>query len=83
MAKLLGIQGKLDSKKKLSEFRGREFNVLDILYIRNEYSIEFLKLLSSMLHFDNKKRMKLKDLFYHPIFSQSITKSAKKMPEPM
>jgi len=82
-AKLLGIEGKLDTKKKLSEFRDREFNVLDILYIRNEYSIEFLRLVASMLHFDNKKRMKLKDLFKQPIFSPDITKDVKKMSIPI
>jgi hypothetical protein len=65
----LGVESKLDSKKKLSEFRGREFNIMDVLYIRNEYSMEFLKLMGSMLHFDSKKRMKLRDVFKQEIFS--------------
>lgn len=68
-AKMLGLEGKLDSKKKLSSFRDREFNIFDTLYIRKEYSEEFLKMISSMLHFENKKRMKLRDLFYQPLFS--------------
>jgi hypothetical protein len=66
------VEGKLDSKKKLSEFKDREFNVMDILYIRNEYSMEFLKLMGSMLHFDNKKRIKLRDLYNQELFSEEM-----------
>ncbi len=62
----------MDSKKKLSEFKDREFNVMDILYIRNEYSMEFLKLMGSMLHFDNKKRIKLRDLYNQELFSEEM-----------
>jgi hypothetical protein len=69
LAKLLGVEGRLDSKKKLSEFKDREFRIMDVLYIRNEYSMDFLKLMGSMLHFDNKKRIKLRELYKQEIFS--------------
>lgn len=75
---MLGVEGKLDSKRKLSSFKDREFDFFDTQYLKKEYSEEFLKMISSMLHFNSKKRLKLKDLFHLPLFSLELSQGIKK-----